>query len=49
MSSKNAFFDIILAATKKGGIGMSGTLPWRLKNELQYFKRITNTTVDPSK
>ncbi|KRX08365.1 Thymidylate synthase/dCMP hydroxymethylase domain [Pseudocohnilembus persalinus] len=42
-------FDVILAATRKGGIGLNGTLPWHLRKELQYFKKITNTTVDPNK
>ena len=34
--------DIIVAACKKNnGIGFEGKLPWRLKNEMQYFRDIT--------
>lgn len=46
--SKDVFFDIILAATKKGGIGINNDLPWRLKKELHYFRDITKATTDPN-
>lgn len=41
-------FNIIVAYTfKKYGIGVKGKLPWRLKEDLAYFKKITtNTTKD---
>ena len=29
----------IVAATKSNGIGMNGTLPWRLPGEMKYFAR----------
>jgi dihydrofolate reductase len=33
---------IIVAATSSNlGIGLKGTLPWRLKHELAYFKKVT--------
>jgi dihydrofolate reductase len=33
---------IIVAATSSNlGIGLKGTLPWRLKRELAYFKKVT--------
>lgn len=35
------YFDIILAATKQGGIGLKNDLPWRLSKELKYFRKIT--------
>lgn len=39
----------IVAVCRKNGIGMNNKLPWRLKNEMAYFTRITTTTVDSSK
>jgi dihydrofolate reductase len=32
---------LIVAATQNLGIGKNGTLPWRLKAEMQYFARVT--------
>jgi dihydrofolate reductase len=29
----------IVAATTKNGIGLNGTLPWRLPGEMKYFAR----------
>ena len=31
----------IVAATAQMGIGRDGTLPWRLKGDMAYFKRVT--------
>ncbi|KAI5965016.1 DFR1 [Candida theae] len=40
---------IIVAALKPlYGIGNQGGLPWRLRKEMAYFKRVTTRTVDPS-
>jgi dihydrofolate reductase len=37
-------FNLIVAATEKGlGIGKDGTIPWRLPNEMKYFKQITTS------
>ena len=33
--------NIIVAASKNMGIGLKNQLPWKLKKELQYFKRKT--------
>tara|TARA_Y100000813_G_C24146776_1_gene345128 strand:+ start:618 stop:1217 length:600 start_codon:yes stop_codon:yes gene_type:complete len=33
--------NIIVAACKNKGIGVGNRLPWRLKNELNYFKNVT--------
>ena len=33
--------EIVAALTKDGVIGKDGTLPWRLKEELQHFKALT--------
>jgi dihydrofolate reductase/thymidylate synthase len=38
-------FDIIVAATSINfGIGREGTLPWRLKTDMSFFKRVTTMT-----
>jgi len=35
-------FAVILAACPGGGIGDKGTLPWRLKGDMAYFKKVTS-------
>jgi len=35
--------SVIVASTAKGGIGKDGGIPWRLKDDMAYFKRITTT------
>lgn len=42
-------FDLVVAATKKLGIGLNGTIPWRLKEDMNYFRKITTDTKDSSK
>lgn len=37
-------FSLIAACCENGGIGVDQKLPWRLKNEMNYFNRITTTT-----
>lgn len=37
-------FDILVACTKKGGIGKDGTIPWYLPPDLKYFHTITMET-----
>lgn len=34
-------FAIIVATTANGGIGKSGSLPWRLASDMNYFKLLT--------
>ena len=34
-------FDVILATTSDGGIGLEGNIPWKCKEELQLFKQKT--------
>lgn len=41
-------FDIIVAHDKNNGIGRQQDLPWKLKEDLQRFKKITCQTQDPS-
>ncbi|KAK8791962.1 hypothetical protein WA158_005352 [Blastocystis sp. Blastoise] len=42
-------FSIIVAATDRLGIGLKGSIPWRLREDMKYFKQITCTTEDPEK
>jgi dihydrofolate reductase/thymidylate synthase len=37
-------FNIIVAATNSMGIGRNGTLPWKIKADMDYFKRLTTST-----
>jgi dihydrofolate reductase len=39
--------EVILACTQKGGIGLNGKLPWKLKEDMKLFKTITTTTDMP--
>lgn len=41
--------SMIAAMCEGNGIGFNGSLPWRLKNELAFFTRITSDTLDKSK
>eukprot|EP00041_Stephanoeca_diplocostata_P041515 m.8202 g.8202 ORF g.8202 m.8202 type:complete len:188 (-) comp6129_c0_seq2:249-812(-) len=40
-------FALVVAATKSWGIGKGGTLPWTLKGDMAYFKRVTLSCADP--
>ncbi|GAB6019291.1 hypothetical protein CHUAL_000886 [Chamberlinius hualienensis] len=42
-------FKLIAAACEQMGIGKNNGLPWRLKNEMAYFTRMTTTVSDPNK
>lgn len=35
--------NVVLAATKNHGIGLNNSLPWRLKQELKHFRKITTS------
>ena len=40
-------FNLIVAHTfKDNGIGKGNQLPWKLKKELLYFKKVTTQTTD---
>lgn len=41
--------NLIFACTFDGGIGYNNRLPWKIPSELKKFKKITETTKDPSK
>ncbi|KAI1285458.1 Dihydrofolate reductase [Halotydeus destructor] len=41
--------SLIAAACRNNGIGVNGRLPWRLKNEMAFFTRTTETTDLPDK
>ncbi|KAM3955137.1 dihydrofolate reductase [Aphomia sociella] len=41
--------NLIAAACENMGIGVNGTLPWRLKKEMAYFTTMTTKVQDPLK
>ena len=41
-------FDIILCTDSKQGISKNNTIPWDIKEDLQYFKNITTNTTLPN-
>ena len=42
-------FQIVVAATRRLGIGKGGTMPWKLPGDMAYFKEVTTRTADPAK
>ena len=40
-------FNIIVACCENNGIGKENDIPWNLKSEMQYFKKITTHTTNP--
>ncbi|XP_076463676.1 dihydrofolate reductase-like [Babylonia areolata] len=40
---------LVVAACNNGGIGIEGRIPWRIKQDLAFFKKITSTTQDTEK
>lgn len=37
----NAGLSLVVAATKERGIGYNGSLPWRLRKDMEFFKSLT--------
>jgi dihydrofolate reductase/thymidylate synthase len=43
-------FSIVVAATSSTlGIGRNGDLPWKLAEDIRFFKKVTSTATSPSK
>ena len=43
-------FSVVVAACKQTrGIGLGGALPWSLRGDMQFFKQLTRSTLDPLK
>lgn len=43
-------FSVAVAFTVPGrGIGKEGEIPWKIREDMKYFKKITTTTTDPFK
>lgn len=47
-STKPPIAMIVAALLPELGIGIKGQMPWRLKNEMKYFRNVTSTTKDPN-
>lgn len=41
--------ELIVARDIKYGIGLEGKIPWRCKEDMEHFKRVTTTTEDCTK
>lgn len=41
---KKKKFSIVIAVDDKNGIGKNGTLAWRIKEDMQFFRTLTTTT-----
>lgn len=39
-------FSLVAACCRSNGIGVNNNLPWRLKNEMNYFSRITTDVLN---
>ena len=42
-------YQLVVAATRKLGIGKAGTMPWKLPGDMAYFKELTSKTADAGK
>ena len=40
---------IVAMNNSNRGIGLNGTIPWRLPKDLKYFSRVTTSTHNPDK
>lgn len=47
--SKVPVVAIVACLVPEMGIGFQGSLPWRLSQEMKYFRDVTSTTRDPTK
>lgn len=41
--------ELVVAADEAGGVGKDGKLPWRLRGDTAFFKRLTTTTTAPDR
>lgn len=41
--------NLVVAVCNNGGIGVEGRIPWQLKQDMAFFRKITSTTVNPVK
>ena len=42
-------FSLVVAADENLGIGIKGDLPWKLKNDMKFFRDLTSQTKDNTK
>ena len=48
-SAEQMTFQLVVAATRKLGIGKAGSMPWKLPGDMAYFKELTSKTADSGK
>jgi dihydrofolate reductase len=36
------FFKLIVACDSKGGIGLNGSIPWKITDDIKHFKELTS-------
>jgi len=41
--------ELIVARDTKFGIGLNGKIPWRCRDDMLHFKKVTSRTIDPEK
>lgn len=41
--------NLVVAICNNNGIGVNGSLPWKLRKDMEFFKKITSKTEDPEK
>ncbi|CAG5121384.1 unnamed protein product [Candidula unifasciata] len=49
MCSTTRKLNIVVAACNNMGIGIDGTLPWRLKQDMAFFRKVTTVTKNTEK
>ncbi|CAC5415032.1 DHFR [Mytilus coruscus] len=49
MSKTKSILNLVVAACNSRGIGKNGQLPWRIRKDMDFFKKITMETKDPDK
>ncbi|NQY74569.1 MAG: dihydrofolate reductase [Candidatus Margulisbacteria bacterium] len=42
-------FDIVVAIDSQGGVGFQGSIPWKVKGDMAFFKRLTTLSEEGKK
>jgi len=43
MTTRQIPFDLVVARSINHGIGLNGTIPWKIPSDLKMFKKITTS------